>query len=314
MTNRHLRVAAAIVVLVTSLVAQQTASTYLLGPGDQITVNAMNVEELPKEPIRIGTDGYIGLPLIGRVKAAGVTVSALEAELAKKLSAYVLQPSVSVNLVEMRSQPVSVLGAVNKPGVYQVAGRKTLFEMLSMAEGLRADAGHSIMVTRSLEWGKLPINDARVDEEKGVAVGRVLVRGVMEARNPEDNVLIMPSDVITVPRAELVYVIGEVRKPGGFVLNEHESMSVLQALSLAEGITRTASTDKVRILRSRGQSVAAREEITVDVKRIIAGKAKDVPLLAEDILFVPNSAAKSALYKGLESGINIGTGVAIFRR
>ena len=286
---------------------------HVLGPGDQISIHALNVEEISKDPVRIASDGHVSLPLVGRIQAAGLTVKELEQELQKRLSSFVREPSVALNLVEMQSQPVSVLGAVNKPGSVQVQGRKTLFEVLSMSEGLRPDAGHSIVITRSLEWGPLPLKDVVNDMERKVSIGKVSVRSIMEAKNPEENILVQPHDVISVPRADMIYVIGDVRKPGGFVLNEHESLSVLQALSLAEGMLSTAASDKVRILRKQ-ETTSARQEIAINMKKIMAGKAKDVPLLPEDILFVPNSAARSAFYRALEGGVQIGTGIAIWRR
>lgn len=297
----------------TDAAARPARSTYTLGAGDQVSITAMNVDEIPKEPVRISNEGFLSIPLVGRVKAAGLTLPQLEAEVAGRLKSYLKDPEVSLNLVEMRSQPVSVLGAVNKPGVYQLQGRKTLFEMISMSEGLRSDAGYTITITRSLDWGPLPLPDARVDEAKRVSVGHVQVKSVMEAKNPEENIAIQPNDVITVPKGELVYVVGEVKKPGGFVLNEHESMSVLQALALAEGTLNTAAISNAKVLRST-DGPGPRQEVAVNLKLIMAGKTKDVPLRSEDILFIPNSATRSAFLRSLETGINVGTGIAIWRR
>jgi polysaccharide export outer membrane protein len=293
--------------------AQQVRNTYTLGAGDQITITAINAEEIPKEPVRISNEGFLSLPLVGRVKAAGLTLPQLEAEIVSRLKSYLKEPEVSLNLVEMRSQPVSVLGAVNKPGVYQLQGRKTLFEMISMSEGLRTDAGYVITITRSLDWGPLPLPDTTVDKVKRMSVGHVSVKSVMEAKNPDENILVQPDDVITVPKGELVYVVGEVKKPGGFVLNEHESMSVLQAVALAEGTLNTAAVANAKVLRST-EGPGPRQEVAVNLKQIMAGKAKDVPLRSEDILFIPNSAARSAFLRTLETGINVGTGIAIWRR
>jgi polysaccharide export outer membrane protein len=185
--------------------------------------------------------------------------------------------------------------------------------MISMSEGLRTDAGYAIAITRSLDWGPLPLPDTAVDKEKRVSVGHVSVKSVMEAKNPDENILIQPNDVISVPKGELVYVVGEVKKPGGFVLNEHESMSVLQALALAEGTLNTAAVSNAKVLRAT-EGPGPRDEVPVNLKQIMLGKAKDVPLRSEDILFIPNSTARSAFLKTLETGINVGTGIAIWRR
>src|SRR5260370_15449747 len=130
--------------------------------------------------------------------------------------------------------------------------------------------------------------------------------------HPEENILIQPNDVISVPRAELIYVVGEVKKAGGFPLDGHESLSVLRAISLSEGLLPTASPAGVRIHRG-GQGVGERQEIAVDLKRILSGKAPDVSLQPDDILFVPSSASKKAGIRAIEAAIQLGTGVVIWR-
>jgi polysaccharide export outer membrane protein len=135
----------------------------------------------------------------------------------------------------------------------------------------------------------------------------------MEARNPQENIVVRPHDVISVPRAQLIYVVGCVRRPGGFVLGEKEAVSVLQAISLAEGLDRAAAPDKAKILRG-AEGSAQRTEIAVDVKKLLENKGADVPLQPNDVLFIPNSAAKSAALRSLEAGIQMATGVVIWRR
>jgi polysaccharide export outer membrane protein len=135
---------------------------------------------------------------------------------------------------------------------------------------------------------------------------------LVEGRHPEANIAILPHDVITVPRAKLVYVIGEVRKSGGFALRERENISVLQAISLAEGLTTTAGSRHAKIIRPM-EDGSAKSELAVDVRSILAGKSPDIPLHPNDILFVPNSAAKNATMRGIESAIQMGTGIVIWR-
>jgi len=246
------------------------------------------------------------------VRAAGLTVEQLEAELVSRLKAYIQKPEVAVSITEFRSQPVSVLGAVKSPGVHQLQGRKTLVEILSLAGGLNTDAGHSVKITRRQEWGKIPLRNAASDPSGQFSVAEVGLKSIMEATNPEENIVIRPHDVITVPRAEMVYVIGQVQRSGGFVLNERENISALKALSLAGGLDRAASPQHSRILRSAGGS--NRLEITLDLKKILAGKAPDVPLQPEDILFVPASTPKKAAIRAAEAAVQIGTGIIIWRR
>jgi polysaccharide export outer membrane protein len=257
--------------------------------------------------------GSINVPLAGRLQAAGLTVEQLEVALTARLTEYFKTPVVTVSVFEFRSQPVSVIGAVNTPGVHQIRGRKTLFEVISEAGGLKNEAGNGIKITRRKEFGSIPLPGATTDASGEFSVAEVSVKSVMEARNPQENIQIQPNDVISVPKAELVYVIGAVKRAGGFVLSEREQISVLQALSMAEGLDRVASPANAKILRA-SNGAAARAEIPVDVNRILAGKISDMQMLANDILFIPNSAAKSAAMRGLEAAIQLGTGVAIYRR
>jgi len=295
--------------------AEQSQALYVLGPDDQITIRVLNLEEIGTDhtdPYRIDVRGYINVPLIGRVQAGGLTVEQLETELSHRLTKELQEPTVAISIKEFRSQPVSILGAVMTPGVHQIRGPKTLFEILSAAGGLKLDAGNTIHITRHRKAGPIPLPGARLDATGQFYVAEVKVKSVMEAKNPEENIIIFPDDVISVPKGELVYVTGAVHRSGGFVLNEKENISVLEALSLAEGLDHAAGPGSSRILRLAADGTS-RTEIPLDLKKILAGKSKDVPLIANDILFVPTSASKNALLRGLETGINVGTSLAIYR-
>ena len=290
----------------------QLRSTYVLGPDDQVVVRALDVEEIGEKPVRVDMSGHIRLPLAGRIQASGLTVQQLEDAIAERLKEFVKEPEVSVSIAEFRSQPVSVLGSVKNPGVHQLEGRKTLVEIVSLAGGLADDAGYSVKITRRLEWGAIPLPTAHNDATGKYSVAEVRLKEILEASKPEQNIVIKPNDVITVPRAEMVYVIGQVQRAGSYVLRERETLSVLQALSLAGGLAGTASPKSARILRPTGAGTN-REEIAVDLKQIMIGKAKDVPLRAEDILFVPENAPKKAIARAAEAALQIGTGLAIYR-
>ena len=281
------------------------AQTYQLGPDDQIMVRALHVPEIADRPIRIGTDGTIDLPLVGRMKAAGMSTRALETALAQTLKTYVQEPEVSVELVEQRSEPVSILGAVKSPGFYQLRGSKTLIEVLSLAGGPDAEAGYTLRISRRLSQGALPLPNAKRDSNGEFTAAEVNLQ-------EQSSLAIKPFDIITVPRAKMVYVIGEVRKPGGFVLRETEHISVLQALSLAEGLNRTAGAKGARVMRQEDGD-SARREIPVNLNQLLSGKAKDEMLRPGDILFVPNSSSKSAAIRSIEAAIQMATGLVIWR-
>jgi len=290
--------------------ARAEPSGYILGPDDQVKIKAIDIPEIGDTALRIDLQGGMTIPLIGRVQAGGLTVQQFENELVSRLKKYVKDPQIAVTITEFGSQPVSILGAVNKPGVHQLHGRKTLFEVLSLAEGLRNDASNTIKITRQIAWGKLPLPTAVVDESAGFSVGEVAVNSVLEARNPQENIPIMPNDVITVPKADLVYVVGTVKKSGGFVLAGKKQISALQAVALAEGLDRAAAPDHARIIRGPEDH---RTEIPVDLSKVLSGKGPDLPLYANDILFVPSSTAKKVGYRAMETALQLTTGILIWR-
>jgi polysaccharide export outer membrane protein len=296
----------------TALKSLSAAPNYVLGVDDQIVIQAFEADEISNKPIGIAGDGFIDLPMLGRVHAAGLTVQQLQTELTKRLGEYVNHPQLTVMVSEFRSQPASVMGAVNSAGVVQLQGRKTLMQVISLAGGLRQDAGNSVTITREVKRGKLPLANATTDAGGQFTSATVSLRDIMSGKKPEDNILIEPNDVLTIPKAQLIYVLGEVGRPGGFVLDDHDSLSSLQCVALAGGLNRTASGGKAKILRLE-PGKTERKEIPTNLSKIMRGEAPDVPLHADDILFVPNNAPKSAGLRAAESAIQIGTGVAIWR-
>ena len=280
--------------------AQGPASSYVLGPGDQLTFSVTNlVDEFADKTFRIDLDGNINVPLAGRIHAAGLTVEEFEGQVGQRLVRYVKDPEVVVTVAEFNSQPVSVLGAVNNAGIKQVTGRKTLFEVLSLAGGLRPDAGSTIKITRNLDQGPIPLPEAKTDATGQFSVGSVSVKTILNATDPVQNIVILPGDIISVSKADVIYAVGSVTKPGGFPLNQDASLSALQVLSLAGGLTPTAAKDKAKILRTLAGSPNP-TEIAVNLKQVMAGKEPDVPLQPNDILFIPNSDVKTVGYKAAE--------------
>lgn len=291
-----------------------TEATYRLGPEDQISIRVQNLDKLQLDNAsapKINLNGDLDLPIIGRLHADGMTLDGLREAIAAKLTDILNHPSVSVSIVQYRSHPVPVLGAVRTPGVIQVPQSKHLLEVLSMAGGLAPDAGDKIKISRVIGAGKLPLENVREDSATGYEVGTIDVRTLMSASDTGLNIPIMDGDVIAVSQAELIYVMGAVKKAGGFALGDHQHISLLQALSLAEGLDRAAAPKNARLLReeSPGQQ---RQEIAIDLKPILDGKAPDVPLRGNDILFIPSSGVKLASMRGLEAAIQLGTGFAIF--
>jgi polysaccharide export outer membrane protein len=189
-----------------------------------------------------------------------------------------------------------------------------------MAGGARNDAGYRVKITRRKEWGPIPLPTAKEDPSGQFTIAEVNLKSIMDSKNPADNILVQPYDVITVPKAEVVYVMGEVKREGGLLLDDQETITALQALAMAGGLggyngssqfTSTPAPQKARILRIT--SGTSRVEIPVDLKAILAGKRPDVNLQPYDILYVPNNVALSAMKVALQAAISGTINAALYR-
>lgn len=291
------------------------AGDYILGPRDQISVIVPDLPDVftSDQTYRIDMSGDVNLPLAGRVHAEGLTTQGLEQEIEKNLKKIMKEPEVVVGIVGFGSEPVSILGEVNTPGIHQIAGGTNLLQALSSAGGFTDNLGNTITITRELKNGPIPLPGAHNDATGQFSLASLSVKDVENGSNPAENIPVMPNDVISVSRTEVVYAVGSVNKPGGFQLGQDESLSALQVLSLAEGLNKTAAPERAMILRSVPGS-KTRTEIAVNVKQLLQGSGADVPLQPQDILFIPNSKAKSITYRTLEAVIQTATGVAIYGR
>jgi polysaccharide export outer membrane protein len=195
-----------------------------------------------------------------------------------------------------------------------LSGQKTLLDALSEAGGLLPEAGAAVRITRQLAWGALPLPNAQPDISGNFSVAEVDLKGVLSGSSAAENLLIRPQDVISVPRAEMVYVVGAVRQASGFVLEQRDSLSVLEALSLAGGLAPKAAPRRAAILRAGEEGAGEREPVAVNLKAILEGREPDLRLEGTDVLFVPYSGAKIAAEKAVNAAITIGTGLLIWRR
>jgi polysaccharide biosynthesis/export protein len=306
------------------------AAEYRIGTDDVLEVNVFDAAELNRT-VRVSASGDISMPLTGEVQAAGLSTRELQSALENRLRTYMNEPHVGVFVVSVESHPVSVLGEVSKPGVFQVRGAKTLLEMLSMAQGLADDAGDKVLVMRGAGFDSAwpeekaadpnsPATDktarsrspgSREVSPAGPKTIEVDLRLLLESGNPVYNVPIYPGDIIKVTKAGIVYVVGGVKKPGGFAMRSNEEMSLLKAIALAEGLNETAAKGRTRIIHTDEIS-GQRSETPVDLGKVLAGKLPDMPLKPADIVFVPRSNAKSALFRGTEAAVATASGVLIF--
>lgn len=286
---------------------------FTLGVGDQVAVHVANLDDMPTAPLRIGPNGTLDLPLVGQIQASGMTISQLRAELSSRLSKYITTPDVTVNMVESASRPVSVVGEVVNPGVRQMVGPQRLLDVISMAGGLKPDAGPNVLITRQPRWGKLPAGAVSEDPATLSSSTTLPLDSLLALKAPQNNILMEPGDTVSVPRAELIYVVGDVKKPGGFELTTHNTMELLHAVSLAEGLVPNNAASHARILRPSPNGDGPVSEIPIDIPKILAGKDKDVPLFANDILFVPHSGFKAGSKRAVEAAIGLTTGILIYR-
>lgn len=275
----------------TSLVDAEGPSPRL-GTGDLIEVSVYNVPELSTKA-RVGNTGDIYLPLIDYVHVGGLTVEGAQDAIQKRLEdgGFVRSAHVTIFLDESASQHVTILGEVAKPGVYPAAGDRKLYDLISAAGGFTASAGRNISVIRQHNPSE-PIN---------LTLGRNL------ADDLQNNIAILPGDTVTVPRAPIIYVVGDVGHPTGLLV-DNGSLTVLQALALAGGTNHTAKMSGTRIIRKGPSGMT---ETKVPLKKMLEAKAPDINLQADDILFVPLSGARLAAGQGLQAALSTATGLAI---
>jgi polysaccharide export outer membrane protein len=269
-----------------------TDSALRLGSGDLLEVSVYNVPELTTKT-RVGSDGNIYLPLIDYVHVGGLTAEEAQTLIQTRLAdgGFVKNPHASVFVNAYASQGVSVLGEVSKPGIYPGLGQQRLFDLISAAGGFTEKAGRSITVTH------------RGQTDKPVTVP--LARNLTD--NPDSNIPVAAGDTVIVPKADIVYVVGDVGRPSGFLMDSGH-LTVLQAIALAGGTTKTAKLGAARIIRKGPTGMT---ETTVQLKKILEAKAPDMPMQADDILFVPTSASKVLAGRTLEAAMQAATAVSI---
>ena len=272
--------------------ASSDNSALRLGPGDLLEVGVYNVPELATKA-RVGNSGDVYLPLIDYVHVGDLTVEEAQALIEKRLEdgGFVRNAHVTIFLDESASQGVTILGEVQKPGIYPAIGDRRLYDLISAAGGFTASAGRKVSIIR------------QHSEAPPITVN--LPRNL--ADDLPDNIEIIPGDTITVPKAPIIYVVGDVGRPAGLLV-DNGNLTVLQALALTGGANHTAKMGGVCIIRKGPTGMT---ETKVPLKKMLEAKAPDVNLQADDILFVPLSGARVAAGRGFEAAVSAATGLAI---
>jgi polysaccharide export outer membrane protein len=272
--------------------AYENSSLLKLGAGDLLEVGVYNVPELATKA-RVGNSGDVYLPLIDYVHVADLTVEEAQGLIEKRLEdgGFVRNAHVTIFLDESASQGVTILGDVVKPGIYPALGDRRLYDLISAAGGFAPTAGRKVSIIRQ--------------HSQAAPITVNLPRNL--ADDVQDNIEILPGDTITVPRAPIIYVVGDVGRPAGLLV-DNGSLTVLQALALAGGTNHTAKMSGVCIIRKGPTGMT---EMRVPLKKMLEAKAPDINLQADDILFVPLSGARVAAGRGFEAAVSLATGVAI---
>jgi len=268
--------------------------------GDLIQVNVFDNPDLSGS-FRVDSKGDVELPLGGAIKLNGLTASEASAAIAARLkeAGILLEPHVTVLILEYQSQGVTITGEVRNPGVYPLLGNRTVLDMIAMAGGLNENAGKIASVFHR-------------GDPNSVRQVRLDVSAQTPSTIAETGFELVPGDTIAVSRSGVIYVIGDVGRPGGFLVEHNERLTLMQALALAQGANQTASLGSTRLFRkSEGQS--GRIMIQLDLKKTLNGEASDILLADGDILYVPVSYKKVYSLRMIEAAIGVATGIAIYR-
>lgn len=275
--------------------APDTAPAILIGPGDLLSVVVFETPELSTSA-RVNQDGDANIPVLGAVHVAGMTTQEASAaiETAYRTRGLLLDPHVTVSETEFASQGATVLGEVRSPGVYPTLGSRRLLDMISLAGGVSTTAGRLASIVH------------RGDPNHPI---QIALQPTPASLHAQKNPVILPGDTVVIAKAGVVYVIGDVLRPGGILVDNNERLSVIEALSLAGGLNKTAALSQTRLIR---KLPAGREEVDLDLKHVLYGKQADVLVSDGDILYVPSSLGKTFLYRGIESAFQLAASYAIF--
>jgi polysaccharide export outer membrane protein len=263
-----------------------------ISSGDLLELGVFDTPELSGK-LRVNEAGEITIPVAGAVRVSGMTSEEAAVAVEGRLrSADILRdPHVSIFISEYATQGVTVAGEVKFPGIYPLLGSHGLTDLLTAAGGVTQAASRAVTITHRSDPEHPEM--LTLDNRPGSLAPKVDIQ---------------PGDTITVSKAGVAYVVGDVGKPGGFLIESNERLSVLQVIALAQGTTHTAAPDKARLIR---KTPNGREELKVPLKAILNGKVVDIPLEDGDILFVPSSKGKIFAYRGVDTAIGLTTGLAV---
>jgi len=265
------------------------------GNDDLLAVFVYGAPELSRT-VRVGADGAIRLPMLPTpVAAAGSMPLEIEQALASALTktGLFINPYVSVTVVEYRSRPINVSGAVKRPATFQAVADMTLLDAIAQADGLTPDAGDEVLVTR-------------MEGDKRI-LQRVPVKALIDAAEPSANFKLSGGEEVRVPEAGHFFVLGNVRRPGSFVIRDGSAISIFKALALAEGLAPFAGK-QVFLLHRNAAGIT--EETSIDLKKVLSRKADDVDIAVNDVLYIPDNSGRRLGVAILEKALLFGSGAS----
>jgi len=299
--------------------ASRSYPDYRIGPEDLLEISVFDVAELSRLA-RVSASGEVSLPLLGVVRVSGLSALETERLLTELLrQKYMKAPQVTVFVKEYKSDPVSVLGAVRTPNIYYIQTRKTLLEVLAMAGGFSETVrtpGRTIQVVRKSAradaGSAAPVPGGATGTPDQQQVIEVPIKALLQSGESKWDIWIYPGDSVKVTLAGQVYVAGNVNRPGAFPLTDFDYLSAVQVLALAGGTSKAASRKNAAVIHMNDDGT--RIERKIDLKRIMRGQDPDTKLGPNDILFVPGSIGRESALRAVETSIQLGTGLLIWRR
>jgi polysaccharide export outer membrane protein len=271
----------------------QAQESLLLAPGDLVHIVVFDVPEM-EQHVRITDDGEIHLALIGQVAVAGMAPSKAAQKVADLLTggSFIQHAQVSILVEQYAAADISVSGQVQRPGSYPVTTPRNIMDVLSMAAGLT------------------PIADIHLTVKRRGGLGETVYVTVPNNADAAltNAVMVYPGDLVIVPKAGLVYVLGDAARPGGYVMNDDAHLTVLQAIALAGGTTKTAAEGRVCLVR---QGMSGPQETQLHLKEMERGTQADLLLKAEDVIYIPYSTAKNIML-GASAILSSAGGAAIY--
>lgn len=272
------------------------SQTFPISPGDVISVQIFDTPELSSDSVGVSKAGDVNLPVAGLIKVSGLNANQAARKIEQELRArgIMVDPHVTVSVVAYASPNATVLGEVRSPGIYPVLGGRRLLDVIAMAGGLAPTAGKIVTIVR------------HDDPHHPITVKLV---SNAQALGAQANPVIFPDDIVDFGRAGIVYILGAVGKPGGYLVDSNEHMSLMQVLSLAGGWQKEASLSRVHLIRKVPQG---HKEITLDLKHVLESKQADIYLKNGDILFVPTSLGKTLGYAAMQSAVTAAETAAVY--